>query len=79
YEDGAGFRADLERMANAGWGIEVLSWDICCNKKLREWAKATGVYIPLENYYESVTFLEGTRFAKAVSLRHRQLANPHPA
>ena len=27
YEDGAGFHADLERMARRGWGIEVLSWN----------------------------------------------------
>lgn len=79
YEDGAGFWADLQRMANAGWGIEVLSWDIACNKKLRDWAKANGVYIPLEDYYESVTFLEGTRLAKPVSMRHRQLAVPRPS
>jgi hypothetical protein len=76
YVDGAGFWADLERMANVGWGIEVLSWDMACNRRLREWASANGVYIPLESYYDSVTFLEGTRLARPLSLRHRQLASP---
>jgi len=74
YTDGIGFHADLERMAKAGWGIEVLSWDIACNKKLREWAKAVGLYVPLEDYFESVTFIEKGRSAKPLSLKHRATA-----
>ena len=61
YDDGVGFHADLERMHAAGWGIEVLSWLKSCRRTLREWATTNGKFIPLDDYYESVTFLEGGR------------------
>jgi hypothetical protein len=76
YYDGAGFHADLERMAKRGWGIEVLSWDIACNRRLREWAKAAGVYIALEDFYNSITFRENVRRSTQVSLMHRGRAKP---
>src|SRR5262249_22216027 len=50
YYDGIGFHADLERMQKKGWGIEVVSWDIACNKRLSAWAQQDGAYIPLENH-----------------------------
>jgi hypothetical protein len=76
YYDGAGFHADLERMARRGWGIEVLSWDIACNGRLRDWAKAAGVYIPLEDFYDSITFREAVRRSTPISLAHRRRAKP---
>jgi len=76
YDTGAGFHADLERLAKKGWGIEVLSWDIACNKKLKSWAQQTGVYVPLENCYESVTFRERIRSAQPLSLVKRLTAKP---
>ena len=76
YLRGTGFWADLERMADAGWGIEVLSWDIACAKGLKDWASRSGVYVPLEDHYDSVTFTEGLRKAKKVSLKHRRTAAP---
>lgn len=76
YVTGAGFHADLERMHNTGWGIEVISWDAAVNPSLKQWASQAGAYIPLENYYESVTFLEGTRPPKPLSLVHRRYAAP---
>jgi hypothetical protein len=76
YYEGAGFHADLERMARRGWGIEVLSWDIACNGRLREWAKATGVYIPLEDFYNSITFRELVRRSTPISLARRPRAKP---
>lgn len=79
YGSGTGFYADLERMYKRGWGIEVLSWDIACNGKLRDWTKKVGVYIPLEKYYESVTFIEGGRVAKTLTMKHRPMAIPNPA
>jgi hypothetical protein len=74
YDTGAGFHADLERMYKRGWGIEVISWDFACNKGLKSWAQSVGVYIELERFYNSVTFREGSRFAKQVGLTHRQYA-----
>jgi NYN domain-containing protein len=79
YDDGAGFHADLERMAKHGWGIEVLSWDSACNKKLKAWANSSGVYIPLDDYYQSVTFIEKGRRSKELSLTSRPTAKPKTA
>lgn len=76
YETGAGYHADLERMEGAGWGIEVLSWNIACNNRLKRWAENVGVYVPLEDYYESITFIEGGRRVSRISLTHRRSASP---
>ena len=74
YDEGAGFHADLERMARRGWGIEVLSWDMACNRRLRTWAREAGIYIPLDDYYDSVTFIEKGRRSRALSLTGRPTA-----
>ena len=58
FADGVGFHADLERMRNRGWRIEVLSWRHSCNRRMREWAEEQGTFIALDDFYESVTFLE---------------------
>ena len=58
FAEGAGFHADLERMRARGWRIEVLSWRHSCARRMREWATDHGVFIPLDDYYESITFLE---------------------
>ncbi len=76
YEDGVGFHADLERMADRGWAIEVLAWEHSCRKRLRKWAERVGVFIPLDRYYESVTFLESHRFVQPLNLTHRPCAKP---
>jgi hypothetical protein len=65
-------------MYKHGWGIEVLSWDSACNRGLKEWALAVGVYTPLDTFYESVTFIEGGRKSQPLSLTHRQYAHPRP-
>jgi hypothetical protein len=78
YDSGTGYHADLERMHRGGWGVEVISWDCAVNKKLKTWAEKEGVYIPLENYYDSVTFSSGTRDAKHLSLTHRPTVKPKP-
>ncbi len=76
YEEGAGFYADLERMATAGWGVEVISWDGACKRAFKEWAGRVGCYIPLEDYYDSVTFIQGGRNSKPVSLTRRPRSTP---
>ena len=58
FDDGVGFHADLERMRNKGWRIEVLSWRHSCNRRMREWAEEYGTFIALDDFYDSVTFLE---------------------
>jgi hypothetical protein len=80
YEDGAGFRADLERLHAKGWGIELIAWEKTCARRLREWASQVGVFVRLEDHYGSVTFLEERRRrAKPVDLADRRLADPEMA
>jgi hypothetical protein len=79
YEDGVGFRADLERMHKKGWGIEVVTWERTCNRNLKEWTAKVGVFVRLEDYYSSVTFLEKQlRRSKPVDLTNRVYAVPRP-
>jgi hypothetical protein len=76
YDDGVGFHADMARMHFAGWGIEVVSWQGHCRRALRDWATANGVFVRLDDYYESVTFLEGGRRAKPLDLSKRPVSAP---
>ena len=86
FADGVGFHADLERMRRRGWRIEVLSWRHSCNRRMREWAEQNGVFIALDDFYDSVTFLEppapgqtldNPRYAVAPDLSRRPAA-AHP-
>ena len=58
FVDGAGFHADLERMHRRGWRIEIMSWLRSCNPRMRRWAEENGKFIPLDDFYDSITFLE---------------------
>lgn len=78
YEDGVGFHADLERLHKRGWGIEVISWTHSCKKVLREWADYVGIFVPLENYYGSISFVEGKRWVQALNLKKRSKSLPIP-
>lgn len=71
YDEGRGFHADLERMYKNGWGIEVISWDLACKRELKQWAQRVGTYIPLETYYESVTFIQDGRNTSLLNLTNR--------
>lgn len=75
-DDGIGFHADMERLYKEGWGIEVLAWDISCKRELKEWAEEVGVYVRLEDYYDSVTFVEGGRRVKNLNLTRRPKTKP---
>ena len=83
FSDGVGFHADLERMRRRGWLVEVLSWRHSCNRGMREWAEENGVFVALDDFYESITFLEppapgqpiaSPRFATPVDLARRAVA-----
>ena len=58
FIDGVGFHADLKRMHNRGWRIEVISWKHSCNRRMKEWVEQNGKFVALDDFYESVTFLE---------------------
>ncbi len=78
YDNGVGFHADLERMYKCGWGVEVISWSHSCNKRLMSWASDIGAFIPLERYYDSITFVQHGRHASQVNLTSRTSARPRP-
>ena len=67
FYDGVGFHADLERMHRKGWRIEVLSWSYSCNRRMKEWAEQNGKFIALDDFYESITFLEPPRPGQTVA------------
>lgn len=67
FYDGVGFHADLERMHRKGWRIEVLSWTYSCNRRMKEWAEQNGKFIALDDFYESITFLEPPRPGQALA------------
>ncbi len=67
FYDGVGFHADLERMHRKGWRIEVLSWTYSCNRRMKEWAEQNGKFIALDDFYESITFLEPPRPGQALT------------
>lgn len=69
FHNGVGFHADLARMHDKGWGIEVLSWTRSCHPNLKAWAEKVGTFVPLEKYYESVTFIKGIRNSKLAMRR----------
>lgn len=57
FYDGVGFHADIERMHARGWRIEVLSWRDSCNSRMRKWVESNGLFVALDDHYDSVTFL----------------------
>ena len=61
YAHSRGFHSTLERMHRRGWGVEVLSWAHSCNRGMREWAETRGLFIPLDDYYDAITFREPSR------------------
>ena len=61
YRDGAGFHSALERMHRRGWRVEILSWAHATNQRMRIWAKENGIFVPLDDFYEAVTFVEPSR------------------
>ncbi len=63
---GKGFLADLRRIKKLGWDIEVYAWEMNCNRYLKEFAEENGVFVSLEKYYYSITFLKDERIVKPV-------------
>ena len=61
YLEGAGFHSTLERMHKRGWRVEILSWKHSCNQRMRKWAQENGVFVALDDFYESITFMEPSR------------------
>ena len=61
YYEGTGFHSTLERMHKRGWRVEILSWRHSCNQRMRRWAEENGLFIALDDFYDSITFLTPSR------------------
>ena len=61
YAEGTGFHSTLERMHKRGWRIEILSWQHACNQRMRQWAEANALFVSLDDFYGSITFLTPAR------------------
>ena len=61
YMQGADFHRTLDRMRRKGWRMEILSWSHSCNQRMRQWAEKNGAFIPLDDFYHSITYLEPSR------------------
>ena len=66
YNSGRGFIKQLERAKRKAWNIEVVSWDLGCNRYLREFAMQNGVYKKLEDVYNQVTFIQNGRIVQPI-------------
>ena len=64
YNEGRGFHRTLERMHRMGWKVEVLSWEHSCNERMREWVEDNGVFVPLDDYYDAVTYTNAPRIGQ---------------
>ena len=61
YREAAGFHTTLERMHKRGWRVEILSWGHSCNQRMRRWPEENGLFVALDDFYESITFIEPSR------------------
>lgn len=61
YLEGSGFHSTLERMHKRNWRVEILSWSHAVNSRMRKWAELNGLFIPLDDHYEGITFMEPSR------------------
>ena len=61
YMEGMGFHSTLERMHRRRWRVEILSWAHSTNQRMRRWAEDHGLFIPLDDFYNAITFLEPSR------------------
>lgn len=61
YIEGTGFHSTLERMYKRQWRVEILSWAHSTNQRMRRWAEGHGLFIPLDDFYNAITFLEPSR------------------
>ena len=48
-------------MHRRGWRVEILSWMHSTNQRMRGWAEENGIFVPLDDFYEAITFLEPSR------------------
>ena len=67
YNEGHGFHRTLERMHRLGWRVEALSWEHSCNMRMRQWVEANGAFVPLDDYYDAITYMMIPRMGQEVA------------
>ena len=80
YEEKRGFHSALERAYKIGWGVELLSWENSCSWAMRQWVNMHGVFVNLDDYFKSITFLTSAeygvipkRIATRLDISNRQI------
>lgn len=64
YNESRGFHRTLERMYRQGWQVELLSWEHSANPRMREWVETNGVFVPLDDYYDAITYTTTPRIGQ---------------
>lgn len=67
HREEMGFYAILGMMHEQGWRIELLSWTHSCHQGMRQWVDDNGYFIPLDKYYEAITFIEPSRLGQKIA------------
>ena len=62
-EKGEGFIPTLCRVKSLGHSIEVASWSLGLNRKLKQYAEENGNLTLLDNFYDKITFIQNGRSA----------------
>ena len=76
WRQGRGFLTVLEAARRHKWAVEVIAWSSRTNAALIDWTRKVGaVFVNLNGYYRSVTFVEQGRLAQPLSLCHRATAD----
>ena len=73
YHGNAGFHSTLERMHKRDWRVEILSWAHSTNQRMRRWAEANAIFIALDDFYDSITFLEPSRPGSPIAPSRKQV------
>jgi hypothetical protein len=74
FHEEKGFLYDVQGFIQDGWDLNLYSWDAICHNGLKRFAKRHGIYVPLEKYYYSITFIKNGRPAEEVRLRNKRPA-----
>lgn len=64
YEEEDGFLYDVEGFVEDGWKIRLLSWEHSCHRRLRSFAEKKGEFIPLDRYYNNISFIKNDRIVE---------------
>lgn len=68
FHEEKGFLFDLKGFVEDGWKLHLYCWNATCHKKLKQFAKTHGFFVPLEKHYRNITFIKDGRPARPVRL-----------